>query len=662
MKVKKNTVIFILILSILILAAWAIYKFVSNQHEINFTDSQEKNGSFSLQSGDYKISYYSDEFGNIKIYRPNNQNSKQQTYKFFLKPKTPNKIVITINNSMLRIENKGIFINEILLDESIKWTNDLKVIDNNTKDFVQKTKRSFKLDNNKYFFLFVIILIIIINFLIIFSGALIRSGMTLIILTIFIGSLFYFVKNYYDFSYLKYYTTNNMTTQQIPFNYTDTTSTKIVFKSELYIDRKSQDGLNYFGLRNLTPLPDNKFLLKIPLLNNELVTITIDKVPPSGNPLIVEKNTTNTILISGDGVSKKSLIFNNKKIDYAKLVGDSYNDSVVYELKVYQWNYGFRVINLMLLTTFLNLLLFTILMKASRLRKCLTSEINWSFVSSIMITGNLFKFLIEEKILAPKIPTIRILEQLSFNFSSIQMKIFNNKTILSNLSTDLPYLDKALNVIEFNLLTLFFTILLLKYLSKMRTLNWVSFISRIFIVLAIILVYSIDILTNTNMMIVLFSLIYALLYRTQLLSQWLKLVILVFTLTLLSPGFLLLPLIFINQENLKLILKVYTGIMVLLLTLYLSFSVNIINIQLLIYLINNSVLVFGPFLILALGVLLTVFKKSQSYDFMNIFQLVLTGSVFFISAHGSILISLLSLVIFMSSLKILKGPIAGVVR
>ena len=165
MKVKKNTVIFILILSILILAAWAIYKFVSNQHEINFTDSQEKNGSFSLQSGDYKISYYSDEFGNIKIYRPNNQNSKQQTYKFFLKPKTPNKIVITINNSMLRIENKGIFINEILLDESIKWTNDLKVIDNNTKDFVQKTKRSFKLDNNKYFFLFVIILIIIINFL-----------------------------------------------------------------------------------------------------------------------------------------------------------------------------------------------------------------------------------------------------------------------------------------------------------------------------------------------------------------------------------------------------------------------------------------------------------------------------------------------------------------
>jgi hypothetical protein len=301
-------------------------------------------------------------------------------------------------------------------------------------------------------------------------------------------------------------------------------------------------------------------------------------------------------------------------------------------------------------------------MKASRLRKYLTAEINWSFVSSIMISGNLFKFLIEEKIFAPKIPTIRILEQLSFNFSSMQMKIFNNKTILSNLSTDLPYLDKTLNVIEFNLLTLFFTILLLKYLSKMRTLNWASFISRILLVVAIFLVYSIDILTNTNMIIVLFSLIYAFIYRVQLLSQWLSLIILVFILTLLSPGFLLLPLIFINQENLKLILKVYMGIFVLISSFYLSYSVDVLNREFLSFLINNSVLVFGPLLILALGLLSTVFIKSQSYNFMSIVQVILIGFVFFISANGSILNSLLSLVVFMSSQKILKDPNIGVVR
>jgi len=194
-------------------------------------------------------------------------------------------------------------------------------------------------------------------------------------------------------------------------------------------------------------------------------------------------------------------------------------------------------------------MLFIIFIKVSRLRDYLTPEINFGFVSIIMIIMNFFKFIIEEKILVLKIPTIRLFEQLSFNNSSTQLKIFNNEMILSNLSTDLPYLDKAFNVIEFNLITLFFTILLLKHLSKMRTLNWASFIGRILIVLAIILVYSIDILTNTNMLIVLFTLISTFLYRNQLVSQWLKLIILVFTLTLLYPEFLLIPLIFINQNN-----------------------------------------------------------------------------------------------------------------
>ena len=202
----------------------------------------------------------------------------------------------------------------------------------------------------------------------------------------------------------------------------------------------------------------------------------------------------------------------------------------------------------------------------------------------------------------------------------------------------------------------------MKYLYKIRTLNWASFISRILLVLAIILVYSIDLLTNTNMMIVLFSLIYAFICRVQLLSQWPSLIILVFILTLLSPGFLLLPLIFISQENLKLTLKVYLGIFVLISSFYLSFSVNVLNSELLSYLINNSVLVFGPLLILALGLLLAVFKKSQSYDLINIFQLVLSGFVLFLSAYESILVSLLSFVVFLSSQKILKGPNVGVVR
>lgn len=662
MKVKKNNIIIVLMLSILSFAAWTMYKFISNQHEVNFTVYQEKNGSFILQSGDYKISYYSDEFGNIKIEHPNNQNLKQKTYRFFLQPKAPNEIVMTINNTKLRIENKGIFINEFILDESINLTNNLKVFDNNVEDFVQKTVRSFTLDNNKYVFLFIIISIIVINFLIIFSGGYLRSDIIFIILTIFLGSLFYFVNNYYSFSALKYYSTNNMVNLHIPFDYTEKSGTKIVFKSELFIDRKSQEGLNYFGLKNLTPLPDNKLLLKIPLLNNEFITTPIDKVPPSGNPLIIEKNATNALLISGDNIPKKSLDLNNEKIDYSQLIDDSLNDSVFYELKVYQWNYGFRVINLMLLTTFLNLLIFAIFVKSVRLREYLTSEINWGFVSSIMISGNIFKFMIEEKILALEMPTIQILEQLSFNNSGTQLNVFDNRTIFNNLSTDLPYLDKAFNFIEFNLLTLIFTILLLKYLSKTQSLNWASFSGQIFVALAIIFIYFIDILTNTNMIIVVFLLIYSFLYRTQLLSQWPKLTILVFTLTLLYPGFFLLPLIFINQKNLKLILKVYTSILLLFFTLYLSISNNVINIQLSNYLINNIILSYGTLLIVFLGLVLAVFKKSRSYDFMKIVQMMLIGFVLFITANGSIIISLLSLFIFMSSLKILKGRVVGVVR
>lgn len=662
MKVQKNKIIFILTILTLSFTAWGANKFITNQYEIKFTDSQEQNGSFILRSGEYKISYYSDEFGNIKIEHQNNQNLELQTYRFFLKPKVPNEITITINNSMLRIENNGNFINELLLDESIKWTNDLKILDNNVTNFMKKTNLSFKLDNNKYFFLLMIISIIIINFLMIFSGAFLRSGIIFIILTIFLGSFFYFVKNYYSFSSLKYYSTSNQITQQIPFEYTDKTDTKIVFKSELYVDKKSQEGLNYFGLKNLTPLPDNQLLLKIPLLNNEFVTTPVDKIPPSGKPLIIEKSATNTLLISGDAISKKSLGLNAKKIDYSKLISDSINDSVVYELSVFQWNYGLRVVNLMLLTTLLNLLLFTIFFKASRVREYLTSEINLGFVSSIMISSNLFKFMIEEKILVPKLPTSRILEQLSFNNSSAQVNIFNNKTILSNLSLDLPYLDKAFNIIEFNLLTLFFTILLLKYLSKIQTLNWASFFGRIFVVMAIVFVYAIDILTNTNMIIVLFSLVCAVIYRTQLLSQWLKLVVLVFTLALLYPGFFLLPLIFINQNNKKLILKVYTVILMLFSTLHLSFSVNVINSQLLIYLINNFILSFGTLLIVSSVLLLAVVKKSHSYGFISIFQLILIGFIFFVSANGSILISLLSLIVFISFPKILEGLITGVDR
>jgi hypothetical protein len=661
-KVQKNKIIFILTILTLSFTAWGANKFITNQYEIKFTDSQEQNGSFILRSGEYKISYYSDEFGNIKIEHQNNQNLELQTYRFFLKPKVPNEITITINNSMLRIENNGNFINELLLDESIKWTNDLKILDNNVTNFMKKTNLSFKLDNNKYFFLLMIISIIIINFLMIFSGAFLRSGIIFIILTIFLGSFFYFVKNYYSFSSLKYYSTSNQITQQIPFEYTDKTDTKIVFKSELYVDKKSQEGLNYFGLKNLTPLPDNQLLLKIPLLNNEFVTTPVDKIPPSGKPLIIEKSATNTLLISGDAISKKSLGLNAKKIDYSKLISDSINDSVVYELSVFQWNYGLRVVNLMLLTTLLNLLLFTIFFKASRVREYLTSEINLGFVSSIMISSNLFKFMIEEKILVPKLPTSRILEQLSFNNSSAQVNIFNNKTILSNLSLDLPYLDKAFNIIEFNLLTLFFTILLLKYLSKIQTLNWASFFGRIFVVMAIVFVYAIDILTNTNMIIVLFSLVCAVIYRTQLLSQWLKLVVLVFTLALLYPGFFLLPLIFINQNNKKLILKVYTVILMLFSTLHLSFSVNVINSQLLIYLINNFILSFGTLLIVSSVLLLAVVKKSHSYGFISIFQLILIGFIFFVSANGSILISLLSLIVFISFPKILEGLITGVDR
>jgi hypothetical protein len=233
---------------------------------------------------------------------------------------------------------------------------------------------------------------------------------------------------------------------------------------------------------------------------------------------------------------------------------------------------------------------------------------------------------------------------------------------LSNLSLDLPYLDKAFNIIEFNLLTLFFTILLLKYLSKIQTLNWASFFGRIFVVMAIVFVYAIDILTNTNMIIVLFSLVCAVIYRTQLLSQWLKLVVLVFTLALLYPGFFLLPLIFVNQNNKKLILKVYTVIFMLFSTLHLSFSVNVINSQLLIYLINNFILSFGTLLIVSSVLLLAVVKKSHSYGFISIFQLILIGFIFFVSANGSILISLLSFIVFMSFPKILEGLITGVDR
>jgi hypothetical protein len=137
-KVQKNKIIFILTILILSFTAWGANKFITNQYEIKFTDSQEQNGSFILQSGEYKISYYSDEFGNIKIEHQNNQNIELQTYRFFLKPKVPNEITITINNSMLRIENNGNFINELLLDESIKWTNDLKILDNNVRNFMKK--------------------------------------------------------------------------------------------------------------------------------------------------------------------------------------------------------------------------------------------------------------------------------------------------------------------------------------------------------------------------------------------------------------------------------------------------------------------------------------------------------------------------------------------
>jgi hypothetical protein len=77
---------------------------------------------------------------------------------------------------------------------------------------------------------------------------------------------------------------------------------------------------------------------------------------------------------------------------------------------------------------------------------------------------------------------------------------------------------------------------------------------------------------------------------------------------------------------------------------------------------NNIILSFGALLIIALGLLLAVFKKSHSYDFINIIQLILVGFVFFISTNGSILISLLSLIVFMSFPKILEGPIIGVDR
>ena len=91
-------------------------------------------------------------------------------------------------------------------------------------------------------------------------------------------------------------------------------------------------------------------------------------------------------------------------------------------------------------------------------------------------------------------------------------------------------------------------------------------------------------------------------------------------------------------------------------------SVNVINIQLLNYLINNIILSYGTLLIVLLGLFLAVFKKSKSYDFMNIVQMMLIGFVLFTTANGSLIISLLSLFVFVSSPKILKGHVAGVVR
>jgi hypothetical protein len=661
-KIQKNKIIFILTIFILILATWGANKFISNQYELKFTDSQEKNGSFVLQSGKYKISYYSEQYGILTIEDNSGQSLKQQTYQIFLKPNTANEIIIRINNSKLRFENNGIFISEQFLDESIKLKHDLKVLNNNIKNLVYEPKLSFTLDNNVYVFFLIIIFILIVNFLIIWSKAYLKSRIILIILTIFIGSLLYFVKNYYNLSYLEYYSTNHITSQQNPFKYTDTASRRIVFRSELSIDDKSQEGLNYFGLKNLTPLPNNKLLLTIPLLNNKFLTTSIDKVSTSSNSLVTIKNSKNFLHISVDGISKKSLDLKNERIDYSKLIGDSFNKSVVYELSVYKWNYGFRIINLMILTTFFNLLLLIIFMKALRLKEYIIAENNIGFVSIIMISVNLFNFIIEQEILVPKMPTLRVLELLSIHNSNIQMKIFNNQTILNNLSTDFPYLDKTLNIIELNLLTLFFTILILKYTSRIRTLNITSFVERTITVLAIILIYFIDILKNTNMIIVLFSLCCAFLYRTQLASHWLKLVILVFTLTLFYPGFLLLPLILINQRNLKLIIKIYTALFTLILTLYLSASVNVFNSQFLIDLTNNSKLAFGPLLIIALGLLFVAFRKSESYDFIKTEQVILIGIVLFISANGSILINVLSLIILISSPKIFEGNRAGIVR
>jgi uncharacterized membrane protein len=88
----------------------------------------------------------------------------------------------------------------------------------------------------------------------------------------------------------------------------------------------------------------------------------------------------------------------------------------------------------------------------------------------------------------------------------------------------------------------------------------------------------------------------------------------------------------------------------------------VFNSQLLIDLTNNSKLVFGPFLIIALGLLLVAFRKSESYDFMKTEQVILIGIVLFISANGSVLINILSLIILITSLKIFEGHRAGVVR
>jgi predicted membrane protein len=96
--------------------------------------------------------------------------------------------------------------------------------------------------------------------------------------------------------------------------------------------------------------------------------------------------------------------------------------------------------------------------------------------------------------------------------------------------------------------------------------------------------------------------------------------------------------------------------------LYLSLSVNVFNSQVLIDLTNNSKLAFGPLLIIALGLLFAAFRKSESYDFMKTEQVVLIGIVLFISANGSILINVLSLIILISSPKIFEGNRAGVVR